>query len=128
MPYVAALQDFRSRCLTGLEGRRFSLLSGGERQLALTYCTLLLNRATYLLDEPLRGVDPTHVRDMTRLIRAVMDAGRTVVMVTHHVSSIRDFGNPAVVALTATGCWSGCCSDLPASLGADLRADLSTAM
>lgn len=128
MPYAAALQDFRSRCLTGLEGRRFSLLSGGERQLVLTYCTLLLNRATYLLDEPLRGVDPAHVRDMTRLIRTVMDAGRTVVMVTHHVSSIRDFGNPAVVTLTATGCWSGCCSDLPASLGSDLRADLSTAM
>lgn len=60
-------------------------LSGGERTrvaLGLVSCG---NPKVIVLDEPTRGMDPTHKNELTALLRRWADRGRCVVVVTHDV-------------------------------------------
>ena len=71
--------------LDGLESRLYGKLSGGEKQrlhLALALCG---NPDLLFLDEPTSGLDVESRRRLWREIRAVIDAGRTVVLTTHNI-------------------------------------------
>ncbi len=58
-------------------------LSGGQRQ-KLALAKLLLTKPQLLfLDEPSKGLDPRFCAEAVRLLRALADEGRTVVLVTH---------------------------------------------
>ena len=70
----------------GLSGRaelRVGSLSGGERKRASIAVELLTRPSVLLLDEPTSGLDPAGAADVMALLRALADAGATVVMTTH---------------------------------------------
>lgn len=58
-------------------------LSGGQQQ-KLALAKLLLTGARLLfLDEPTKGLDPSSCAETAKIVRALADEGRTVVLVTH---------------------------------------------
>jgi ABC-2 type transport system ATP-binding protein len=74
--------------LVGLRGRadvRVKQLSGGERR-RLDLALALLGRPEVLfLDEPTTGLDAEGRRDTWELVRALRDAGTTVLLTTHYL-------------------------------------------
>ena len=78
----------------GLVDRRHATvatLSGGERKRASIAVELLGRPDVLFLDEPTSGLDPQTGKDLVRHLRALVDAGHTVVYTTH---------NPPDIALT----------------------------
>jgi ABC-type multidrug transport system ATPase subunit len=63
-------------------------LSGGERKRASVALELLTKPTLLFLDEPCSGLDPGLTRVLMRLLRALADGGRTVVVVTHEFENL----------------------------------------
>ncbi|WP_334171995.1 thiol reductant ABC exporter subunit CydC, partial [Sinomonas sp.] len=70
-------------------GSRGSELSGGQRQRLAVARTLLADAAVVLLDEPTAHLDPASADDLVSGLHAAL-ADRSVVMVTHHASELKD--------------------------------------
>ncbi|WP_136610163.1 thiol reductant ABC exporter subunit CydD [Sinomonas albida] len=70
-------------------GSRGSELSGGQRQRLAVARTLVANAAVVLLDEPTAHLDPEAAGELVTALHEAL-ADRTVVMVTHHASELRD--------------------------------------
>ena len=66
--------------------RALGQLSGGERQRVLLARLLAVQAQVLLMDEPLANLDPPHQTDWLHTMRALVDAGGTVVSVLHEVS------------------------------------------
>ncbi|MFC0506369.1 ATP-binding cassette domain-containing protein [Micromonospora costi] len=88
----------------GLDGRAavpVGRLSGGERKRASIAVELLTRPAVLFLDEPTSGLDPAVAVDLLRELRALADAGATVVLSTHQVTDVELCDR--VVVLTRQG-------------------------
>jgi ABC-type Mn2+/Zn2+ transport system ATPase subunit len=84
---MQALLEVRAE---NLESRLFAELSGGERQRVLIARALASNPECLVLDEPVAGVDlPTTevIMDLAQALNTTQ--GLTVVMVNHHILSLR---------------------------------------
>jgi ABC-type multidrug transport system ATPase subunit/pSer/pThr/pTyr-binding forkhead associated (FHA) protein len=68
---------------------RVDQLSGGQRRRVAVGVELLTTPTLLFLDEPTSGLDPGYERSLMTLLRELADGGRTVVVVTHSVRSIR---------------------------------------
>ena len=66
--------------------RIMGTLSGGERQRVLLARAVAGQARVLLMDEPLANLDPPHQTDWLHTMRALVDAGGTVVSVLHEVS------------------------------------------
>ena len=73
-------------------------LSGGQRQRIAIARVLLRQSAIYLFDEATSSVDADSETLILRTIRALADAGRTVIMVTHRMANAADADHVAVFA------------------------------
>ncbi|MFF3918853.1 ABC transporter ATP-binding protein [Streptomyces sp. NPDC001852] len=74
--------------LVGLSGRtgvRVKQLSGGERRRLDLALALLGDPEVLFLDEPTTGLDAEGRRDTWELVRALRDAGTTVLLTTHYL-------------------------------------------
>lgn len=64
-------------------------LSGGQRRRVCVGLELITKPSLLFLDEPTSGLDPGYERSLMSLLRELADGGRTVVVVTHSVQSLR---------------------------------------
>lgn len=74
--------------LTGVADVRVSALSGGQRKRASIAAELLTRPRVFFLDEPTSGLDPATGEALVRTLRALADAGATVVFTTHAVQDL----------------------------------------
>ncbi|MFP4218906.1 MAG: energy-coupling factor ABC transporter ATP-binding protein [Salinarchaeum sp.] len=83
--------------LTDLADRPCTALSGGEKQRVALADVLVLDPAYVLLDEPTTSLDGAGCRAVAQRIDHMTDAGRTVVLATHHVAFARAVADRFVV-------------------------------
>jgi branched-chain amino acid transport system ATP-binding protein len=74
-----------------------STLSGGEQKQLEVGRALLLRPRVLLIDEPSIGLSPKLVQDVMTLLRALADAGTTVLMVEQNVRTALKYSNRALV-------------------------------
>jgi energy-coupling factor transport system ATP-binding protein len=72
-------------------------LSGGERQRAALAAILAGKPRVLVLDEPTRGMDPWHKRELLRLLGRVQAEGVAIVMATHDVEMVAGAANRVVL-------------------------------
>ena len=73
--------------LVDLADRALESMSGGQRQRAWIAMAIAQDTPLLLLDEPTSALDLGHQMEVFELIRQLSDAGKTVVMVLHDLSS-----------------------------------------
>lgn len=66
--------------------RSLGQLSGGERQRVLLARALAVGADILLMDEPLANLDPPHQADWIRLVKQLVDEGKTVISVLHEIT------------------------------------------
>ena len=74
--------------LVGMENRRYhmpSQLSGGQKQRVAIARALAMKPEVMLFDEPTSALDPTMVDEVESVIRRLVDAGMTSMIVTHEM-------------------------------------------
>lgn len=81
-----------------LATERLDRLSGGQRQRCWLAMVLAQQTPVVLLDEPISALDPGHAVEVLQLVREVVAAGRTVVLVLHDLTAAGRYAD-TVVAL-----------------------------
>ncbi len=81
-----------------LTNRQFGELSGGQRQRVLVAAALATEAECLLLDEPITGLDLASQDTILSVVTAERDAGRLVVMSTHHLEEARRCDRVLVLA------------------------------
>ena len=84
--HAAAVQALHQTQAWDMRHRSLNQLSGGERQRVLLARLLAVEAAIVLMDEPLANLDPPHQADWLRLVRALTQAGKTVISVLHEIA------------------------------------------
>ena len=74
--------------LAGFEGRDTAAMSGGEKQRLAIAAVLSMDPAVLVLDEPTTDLDPAGKREVLDVVRALADAGHTVLLVEHDCEEI----------------------------------------
>ncbi|MGF3055204.1 ATP-binding cassette domain-containing protein [Microbacterium sp. YY-01] len=69
-------------------GQPLSSLSGGERQRIRLAQALTENSSVVILDEPTNGLHLADIDNLLRLLDAIVDDGRTVIVIEHHLAVI----------------------------------------
>ncbi len=73
-----------------------SHLSGGQQQRAAIARALAMRPDVMLFDEPTSALDPELVGEVLRVMRALAEEGRTMLVVTHEMGFARDVSNRVV--------------------------------
>ena len=95
---AAAVERAMARCdVDRFAGRALDTLSGGERQRARVARALAQEPATLALDEPTAALDVRHEMEIFELLRALRDAGATVLVVTHHLNLAARYADQLVL-------------------------------
>jgi octopine/nopaline transport system ATP-binding protein len=71
-------------------------LSGGQQQRAAIARALAMRPKVMLFDEPTSALDPELVGEVLRVMRALADEGRTMLVVTHEMGFARDVSSRVV--------------------------------
>ncbi|HJW79219.1 MAG TPA: ATP-binding cassette domain-containing protein [Beijerinckiaceae bacterium] len=71
-------------------------LSGGQQQRAAIARALAMRPQVLLFDEPTSALDPELVGEVLRVMRALAEEGRTMLVVTHEMSFARDVSSRVV--------------------------------
>jgi len=73
-----------------------SHLSGGQQQRVAIARALAMEPAVMLFDEPTSALDPELVGEVLRVMRALADEGRTMIVVTHEMGFAREVSNQVI--------------------------------
>jgi octopine/nopaline transport system ATP-binding protein len=73
-----------------------SQISGGQQQRAAIARALAMRPKVMLFDEPTSALDPELVGEVLRVIRALADEGRTMLIVTHEMGFAREVANRVI--------------------------------
>ncbi len=73
-----------------------SQLSGGQQQRAAIARALAMRPKMMLFDEPTSSLDPELIGEVLRVIRALAEEGRTMMLVTHEMRFARDVASRVV--------------------------------
>ncbi|MFW5655951.1 MAG: ABC transporter ATP-binding protein [Roseicyclus sp.] len=71
-------------------------LSGGQQQRAAIARALCMEPRALLFDEPTSALDPELEQEVVRVIRALAEEGRTMILVTHDMRMARDLSDRVV--------------------------------
>ncbi|WP_339859707.1 ABC transporter ATP-binding protein [Thalassospira alkalitolerans] len=71
-------------------------LSGGQQQRAAIARVLAMHPAVMLFDEPTSALDPELVGEVLKVMRALADEGRTMLVVTHEMGFAREVSNRVI--------------------------------
>ncbi|MDJ1007947.1 MAG: amino acid ABC transporter ATP-binding protein [Paracoccaceae bacterium] len=71
-------------------------LSGGQQQRAAIARALAMEPRALLFDEPTSALDPELEQEVIRVIKALAEEGRTMVIVTHDMSLARDVSDHVI--------------------------------
>ncbi len=71
-------------------------LSGGQQQRAAIARALAMEPEVMLFDEPTSALDPELVGEVLRVMRALADEGRTMIVVTHEMGFARDVSDEII--------------------------------
>jgi iron complex transport system ATP-binding protein len=74
--------------VAALHSRTFATMSTGEQRRFLLGRALINNADTLLLDEPTSGLDLKACFQYLDIVRGLMQSGKTVILVTHHIHEI----------------------------------------
>jgi ABC-type branched-subunit amino acid transport system ATPase component len=72
-------------------------LSYGQRKLLEIARALAMDARVYLFDEPFAGLFPEMVQTIVEIVRSLREEGRTVVLIEHDMSVIRQLADSIVV-------------------------------
>ena len=95
-----------------LAEREVASLSLGERKRATLAGVLAMQPQLLLLDEPTAGLDPRAEREVTELLRAERDRGRTLIVATHAVDLVPYFATRVLVLAEGRVLADGACREL----------------
>ncbi|MBL7006241.1 MAG: ATP-binding cassette domain-containing protein [Spirochaetia bacterium] len=70
--------------LSGFAGRHTHTLSGGEKKRVAVACAMAADRSVVLMDEPTAHMDSESIHTLEQQIRALKEAGKTVIITTHN--------------------------------------------
>lgn len=73
-----------------------SELSGGQQQRAAIARALCMEPRALLFDEPTSALDPELEQEVVRVIKALAEEGRTMIIVTHDMNLARDVSDHVV--------------------------------
>ena len=96
-------------------------LSGGQQQRLAIALALVHDPQVVLLDEPTTGLDPQARRNLWDVIRAINEAGKTVVLTTHYLEEAEELCERVAIMDRARVIALDSPAGLIASLGADAR-------
>jgi peptide/nickel transport system ATP-binding protein len=74
-------------------------LSGGMAQRVLVANARLTDASLIIADEPTKGLDPPRVKQVIALLRALRDAGKTLLVITHDLAVARGLADGGHVAV-----------------------------
>lgn len=83
-----ALQTMRDLSIVDLADKRLGEMSTGQQRRCLLARALVHDPDTLIFDEPTAGLDLTASFDLLARIRGLIDAGKSIVMVTHQLNDI----------------------------------------
>lgn len=83
--------------LQKLSAERAGELSYGQQKLLSLACCLATGAQIVLLDEPVAGVHPDMVAEVLNLLRRMRDGGKTVVLIEHDISAVRQVSEHLIV-------------------------------
>jgi ABC-2 type transport system ATP-binding protein len=115
---------------TGLEERardQVATLSGGNRQRVNIAIGLLSEPAALLLDEPSAALDPRQRERLWEFIRALAEAGTTVLFSTHNVAEAERNAHRVVVLADGELLFAGTPRELEEAVGAHEARDFEAA-
>ncbi len=78
------------------EGAYPSQISGGQQQRAAIARALAMRPKVMLFDEPTSALDPELVGEVLRVIKALAEEGRTMLIVTHEMGFAREVANRVI--------------------------------
>ena len=91
---VAIARKYLARVdLGGMEDRYPAHLSGGQQQRVAIARALAMEPEVMLFDEPTSALDPELVAEVLRVMQALAQEGRTMVVVTHEIGFAREVAN-----------------------------------
>ncbi|MGC9457255.1 MAG: ABC transporter ATP-binding protein [Halothiobacillaceae bacterium] len=92
--------------LSGMETRMLSTLSGGERQRVAIASLLTQDPKVLLLDEPVNHLDLHHQVSILGHLRALREAGRSIVMTLHDLNLTARYATHVLLLYPdGTACW-----------------------
>ncbi len=94
------------------QGQRAGSLSGGERQMLAIALGWLARPKLMMLDEPSAGLSPLFVTDVFRTLRALRDAGITLVVVEQNARSVLRWCDYAYLLREGQIAFQGAAADL----------------
>jgi len=118
IPATALIDEYIER--VGLKTYReapAAILSYGQRKLLALAAALISRPAIVVLDEPLAGVNPSVIRDLSNLLDGLKAERQTVVLIEHHIPFVMRHCDHVVVLEAGRKLMQG----TPASVRADER-------
>lgn len=95
-----------------LADQRVARLSGGQRRRLDLALGIVGDPELIFLDEPTTGLDPEVRRAIWDLIRALADAGTTVVLTTHYLDEVEHLAKRTLVLVDGAIVWEGMTAEL----------------